>query len=111
MATSPGVQIPCGTDRKIEAERGHSKVEQSCDLLKYRPRRFQASLIADILKRRPSLIRVFAVSYLRREELSTRYCLKKIMYVQQITEKKVWGCKKVRINGKSKEVRRLGTYT
>jgi len=49
---SPGVQLPCETERKDEAERGHSKVEQSCDLLKYRPRRFQASLIAGILKRR-----------------------------------------------------------
>jgi len=111
MATSPGAQLPCGTDRKNKAERGHSKVEQSCDLLKYRPRRFQASLIADILKRRSSLIRVSTVSYLRRKELSTRYCLKTRMYVQQIIEEKVWGCKKVRINGKSKEVRRLEIST
>jgi hypothetical protein len=81
------------------------------DLLKYRPRRFQASLIAGILKKRSSVIRVFTVSYLRREELSTRYCLKTRMYVQQITEEKVWGCKKVRINGKSKEVRWLEIYT
>jgi hypothetical protein len=95
---------------KNEVGRGHSKAEQSCDLLKYRPGRFQASLIA-ILKRRPSVIRVSTVSYLRREDLLTRYCLKTRMYVQQITEEKVWGCKQVRINEKSKEVTRLETYT
>jgi hypothetical protein len=76
IATSPGVQLPRGTDRKIEAERGHIKVEQSCDLRKYRPRRFQAYLIAVILKRRSSLIRVFTVSYLRREELFNTILLK-----------------------------------
>jgi hypothetical protein len=89
IATLQGVQLPCGTDRKNEAERGHSKVEQSCDLLKYRPRKFQAFLMAGILKRRSSLIRVFTVSYFRRKELSTQYCLKARMYVQQITEEKV----------------------
>lgn len=76
IATSPGVQLPCGTDLKNEAERGHIRLEQSCGLRKYRPRRFQAYLIAGILKRRSSLVRVFTVSYLRREEVFNTLLLK-----------------------------------